>query len=88
MGFSLLMFSDAPSGTLGILVQKKLCFGSRLGGRHMGQVRTAGSIHKKIVKSGVLESPTLTKLQFGKKKCLGFTLKDFGCSFCTHVFGK
>lgn len=34
----------------------------------MGQVRTAGSIHKKIVKSGVLESPTLTKLQFGKKE--------------------
>lgn len=69
---------------------KKLCFGSRLGGRHMGQVRTAGSIHKKILKSGVWESPTLTKLQLEKKKqtCLGFTLKDLGCSFCTHVFGK
>lgn len=33
----------------------------------MGQVGTAGSRHKKIVKSGVLESPTSTKLQFEKE---------------------
>lgn len=37
----------------------------------MGQVRTAGSIHKKIVKSGVSESPTLTKLQLEKENLFG-----------------
>lgn len=60
------MFPDAPSSTLGILVQKSFALIHQdLDGRHIGQVRTAGSSYKKSVyKSGVLASATLTKLQF------------------------
>lgn len=61
------MFSDAPSGKLGTLVQESSALiHPDLDRRHMGQVRTAGSssYKKRVYKSDVLASATLTKLQF------------------------
>lgn len=65
-GFSVPMFPDAPSSTLGILVRKSFSLIHQgLDRRHIGQVRTAGSSYKKnVYKSAVLASATLTKLLF------------------------
>lgn len=88
MGFSLLMFSDAQSGTLGILVQKSSALVQGLEeGTWDKSEQQAASIKRSL--NLVCQKVQLwLNYSLKKKICLGFTLKDLGCSFCTHVFGK